>query len=167
MDEFSSNKTGHLTMGEAETYLPPPERYLRKHTGTGGNHVRAKSARTHSKITFIKHNKLMIYYSSLYSFYRQICYSINTLLSDWLKMNFSNFFIAKKLSNIKSAPFNFIQSVKFLPLFFGGSPKPTEAKLKESPLKYFIIFMSSSSVCRRSTWSTKWRARQQQKSPSA
>ena len=48
VDEFSSGKAPHLTMGEAETFLPPPERYLRKHTGTGGNHIRAKSARTHS-----------------------------------------------------------------------------------------------------------------------
>ena len=49
LEESNAGKSSHLTMGEAESYLPPPDRYLRKHTGTGGNHVRAKSARTHSK----------------------------------------------------------------------------------------------------------------------
>ena len=49
VEEAGAGKSSHLTMGEAETNLPPPERFLRKHTGTGGNHVRAKSARTHSK----------------------------------------------------------------------------------------------------------------------
>lgn len=52
VEELSSGKAPHLTMGEAETFLPPPERYLRKHTGTGGNHIRAKSARTHSGCSF-------------------------------------------------------------------------------------------------------------------
>ena len=46
-DEFSSGKKPHLTMGEAEASLNPPEQFLRKHTGTGGNHIRAKSAKTH------------------------------------------------------------------------------------------------------------------------
>ena len=49
VEESTAGKASHLTMGEAESYLAPPDRYLRKHTGTGGNHVRAKSARTHSK----------------------------------------------------------------------------------------------------------------------
>ena len=49
VEESGAGKNSHLTMGEAEAYLAPPDRYLRKHTGTGGNHVRAKSARTHSK----------------------------------------------------------------------------------------------------------------------
>ena len=49
VEETSAGKASHLTMGEAESYLAPPDRYLRKHTGTGGNHIRAKSARTHSK----------------------------------------------------------------------------------------------------------------------
>ena len=46
-DEFSSGKKPHLTMGEAEASLNPPEQFLRKHTGTGGDHIRAKSAKTH------------------------------------------------------------------------------------------------------------------------
>ena len=49
VEETMAGKNSHLTMGEAESYLAPPDRYLRKHTGTGGSHVRAKSARTHSK----------------------------------------------------------------------------------------------------------------------
>ena len=49
VEETNAGKNSHLTMGEAEAYLAPPDRYLRKHTGTGGNHIRAKSARTHSK----------------------------------------------------------------------------------------------------------------------
>ena len=48
-DEMWVGKNSHLTMGEAETVKENPEMFLRKHTGTGGNHIRAKSARTHSQ----------------------------------------------------------------------------------------------------------------------
>ena len=56
-DEWNAGKKSHLSMGEAETYLPPPDRYLRKHTGTGGNHIRAKSAKTHRESLHLKNQK--------------------------------------------------------------------------------------------------------------
>merc|ERR1712080_163166 len=35
-EEWESGRSHHLSMGEAETPLEPPERFLRKHTGGGG-----------------------------------------------------------------------------------------------------------------------------------
>ena len=45
--EFRAGKSAHLTMGEAETALAPPEEFLRKNARQATFHKRAKSARAH------------------------------------------------------------------------------------------------------------------------
>ena len=49
-DEYKKDRLAHHTMGEAETHLAPPEKYLRKKARDDQFYKRVKSARAHRKL---------------------------------------------------------------------------------------------------------------------
>ena len=55
--EYKAGKASHLTMGEAETALAPPEGFLRKNARQATFHKRAKSARAHRESDLFSRQK--------------------------------------------------------------------------------------------------------------